>query len=103
MPRIIRFSKTGGPEVLQIENIEVPPPEAGEVRIKVKAIGLNRAEIMFRLGQYFEEPKFPSRLGYEASGTIEAIGPNRLPSSAGRQPARRIAKSEGTSLRTADR
>ncbi len=76
MPRIVRFHKTGGPEVLQIENIEVPPPAAGEVRIKVKAIGLNRAEVMFRLGQYLEEPKFPSRLGYEASGTIEAIGPD---------------------------
>jgi NADPH:quinone reductase len=75
MPRIVRFHKTGGPEVLQIENIEVPPPAAGEIRIRVKAIGLNRAEIMFRLGHYLEEPKFPSRLGYEASGTIEAIGP----------------------------
>src|ERR1700730_15186387 len=75
MSRIVRFSKTGGPEVLQIENIAVPPPASGEVRIQVKAIGLNRAEVMFRLGQYLEEPKFPSRLGYEASGTIEAIGP----------------------------
>ncbi len=76
MSRIVRFSKTGGPEVLQIENIEVPPPAAGEIRINVKAIGLNRAEIMFRLGQYLEEPKFPSKLGYEASGIIEAIGPD---------------------------
>lgn len=75
MPRIVRFHKTGGPEVLQIENIDVPLPEAGEVRIKVKAIGLNRAECMFRLGQYLENPKFPSKLGYEASGIIEAIGP----------------------------
>lgn len=74
MSRIVRFKKTGGPEVLQIENIEVPPPGPGEVRIKVKALGLNRAESMFRLGQYLEEPKLPSRLGYEASGTVEAIG-----------------------------
>lgn len=75
MARIVRFHKTGGPEVLQIDNIEVPPPEAGEVRIRVKALGLNRAESMFRLGQYLEAPKFPSKLGYEASGTVEAIGP----------------------------
>ena len=74
MARIVRFNQTGGPEVLKIENIEVPPPAAGEVRIKVKALGLNRAESMFRLGQYLEQPKFPSRLGYEASGTIEALG-----------------------------
>lgn len=75
MPRIVRFHKTGGPEVLQIDNIEVPPPGPGEVRIQVKALGLNRAEAMFRQGKYLEQPVFPSRLGYEASGTVEAIGP----------------------------
>ncbi len=46
----------------------------GEVRIAVKALGLNRAEAMVRAGQYLEQPKFPARLGYEASGTVEAIG-----------------------------
>ena len=75
MARIVRFHKVGGPEVLQIEDIEVPPPGAGEVRIKVKALGLNRAEAMFRSGHYLEEPKFPSRIGYEAAGIVEAVGP----------------------------
>lgn len=75
MPRIVRFHKIGGPEVLQIENVDVPPPAEGEVRIKVKALGLNRAESMFRSGTYLAQPKFPSRLGYEASGIVEAIGP----------------------------
>ena len=75
MPSIVRFHKTGGPEVLQIDNIEVPPPDSGEVQIKVKAIGLNRAESMFRLGRYLAQPKFPSKLGYEASGIVEAVGP----------------------------
>lgn len=75
MSRIVYFHKIGGPEVLQIENVEVPPPHAGEVRIKVKALGLNRAESMFRSGKYIMEPKFPSRLGYEASGIVEAVGP----------------------------
>lgn len=74
MARIVRFHKIGGPEVLQIDNLEVPPPAAGEVRIKVKALGLNRAESMFRSGKYLEEPKLPSRLGYEASGLVEAVG-----------------------------
>lgn len=74
MPRAVRFHQTGGPEVLQIETIDVPPPGAGEVRIAVKALGLNRAESMFRLGQYLEQPTFPARLGYEAAGTVEAIG-----------------------------
>lgn len=74
MSRIVRFHKIGGPEVLQLENIEVPPPGPGEVRIKVKALGLNRAESMFRSGRYLAEPKFPSKLGYEASGVVESIG-----------------------------
>ena len=74
MSRIIRFHQTGGPEVLRIDEVEVPLPKAGEVRIAVKALGLNRAESMFRLGQYLEEPRFPARLGYEASGTVEAVG-----------------------------
>ena len=50
MSRIVRFHKIGGPEVLQIDEVEVPPPGRGEVRIKVKALGLNRAEVMFRMG-----------------------------------------------------
>jgi NADPH:quinone reductase-like Zn-dependent oxidoreductase len=74
MARVVRFYQTGGPEVLKIENVEVPPPGEGEVRIAVKALGLNRAESMFRLGQYLEDPKFPAKLGYEAAGTIDAIG-----------------------------
>lgn len=75
MARVVRFHKTGGPEVLQIENLEVSPPGKGEVQINVKALGLNRAEAMFRRGQYLEDPKLPARLGYEAAGTISAIGP----------------------------
>jgi NADPH:quinone reductase-like Zn-dependent oxidoreductase len=74
MARIVRFHQTGGPEVLKIEQVEVLSPGPGEVRIAVKALGLNRAEVMFRSGQYLEQPTFPSRLGYEAAGTIEALG-----------------------------
>jgi NADPH:quinone reductase-like Zn-dependent oxidoreductase len=75
MARVVRFHKTGGPEVLQIEDLEVPPPAKGEVQISVKALGLNRAEAMFRSGQYLEDPKLPARLGYEAAGTVTAVGP----------------------------
>jgi len=75
MARIVRFHKTGGPEVLQIEDIPVLPPIDDEVQIKVKAIGLNRAEAMFRSGSYLVKPTFPSRIGYEASGIVEAVGP----------------------------
>ena len=74
MARVVRFHETGGPEVLRIEQVEVPPPGKDEVRIRVHALGLNRAEAMFRGGQYLYTPRLPSRLGYEAAGTVEAIG-----------------------------
>jgi len=75
MARIVRFHKLGGPEVLQIDQVEVPPPAENEIQIKVKALGLNRAEALFRMGQYLEQAELPARLGYEASGVIEALGP----------------------------
>jgi NADPH:quinone reductase-like Zn-dependent oxidoreductase len=73
--KIVRFHKTGAADVLQFDELPIPEPGAGEVRLRVKAIGLNRAEVMFRMGQYLVEPTLPSKLGYEASGIIEAIGP----------------------------
>src|SRR5262245_46123964 len=74
MARVVRFHQTGGPEVLRVEEIEVPPPGKGEVQISIKALGLNRAESMFRSGQYLESPNLPARLGYEAAGTVAAVG-----------------------------
>ena len=76
MPKIVRFHKTGGPEVLQLDELSLTEPSRGEVRLKVEAIGLNRAEIMFRKGQYLETPECPSRIGYEAAGVIDAVGPD---------------------------
>jgi len=76
MPKIVRFHETGGAEVLKLEDLPLVDPGKGEVRLKVEAIGLNRAEIMFRKGQYLETPQLPSRLGYEAAGIIDAVGPD---------------------------
>ncbi len=75
MPKIIRFHETGEADVLQIEDLPFEQPGLGEVRLKIEAIGLNRAEVMFRKGQYLEHPELPSRLGYEAAGIVDAIGP----------------------------
>lgn len=72
--RVVRFSKFGDPDELRLEAVELPPLAPDEVRIRVKAIGLNRAESMFRSGSYYEPPLFPARLGYEASGVVEAVG-----------------------------
>ena len=76
MPKIIRFHELGGADVLKIEDLPLAEPGKGEVRLKVEAIGLNRAEVMFRQGQYLENPELPSRLGYEAAGIVDAVGPD---------------------------
>src|ERR1700728_2779904 len=73
--KIVRFHKTGPAEVLQFDELPLPEPGPNEVRLRVKALGLNRAEIMFRNGQYLETPVHPSKNGYEAAGIIEAVGP----------------------------
>jgi NADPH2:quinone reductase len=74
MSRFVRFHSIGGPEVLQIDELAVGAPSPGEVRIRVRALGLNRAECMFRRGVYPEMPVLPATLGYEAAGEVEAVG-----------------------------
>ena len=73
MRRVI-FEEKGGPEVLKFETLDLPSPATGEVRIKIKAIGLNRYESMFRRGVYVVPPELPSAIGAEAVGIVEALG-----------------------------
>ena len=68
----ILFSKTGGPEVLELVDAELQPPAAGEVRIRHTAIGLNYIDTYYRSGLY--PTPMPSGLGNEAAGVIEALG-----------------------------
>lgn len=75
MPKVLRFHELGGPEVLKLDDLPSSEPGAGEVRLKVKALGLNRAESMFYHGQYLEQPQLPAKLGYEAAGVVDAVGP----------------------------
>jgi len=70
----VRFYETGGPEVLRFEQVSVGQPGDGEVRIRHLAVGLNFADTYFRQG-YYPVP-VPNGMGVEASGVIEAIGPN---------------------------
>jgi NADPH:quinone reductase-like Zn-dependent oxidoreductase len=76
MSKVVRFYEHGGPEQLRLEELDVGNPGAGEVRIRVEAIGLNRAEAMFRAGVYIPVSKFPSFIGYEGVGIVEALGAN---------------------------
>jgi len=74
MSRTIKFRQAGGPEVLEFIEMEVPAPGPHEVRIKVKAIGINRADSMWRNDKYTEPVKFPAGLGYDAAGIVDAVG-----------------------------
>ncbi len=74
MSRVVRFHRIGGPEVLQFDDLDLGEPGRGDVRIRVRALGINRAESMFRRGVYPEVPVLPAKLGYEAAGEVEAIG-----------------------------
>ena len=74
MTRVVRFQEFGGPEVLKFEDLVVGEPGAGEMRVRIQAIGLNRAEAAFRSGHYIEKAVLPARLGYEAAAIIEAMG-----------------------------
>lgn len=74
MARVVRFHELGGPEVLRIENVDMPAPGRGEVQIRVKALGLNRAEALLRSGRYIQTAPLPSGLGLEAAGVVEVVG-----------------------------
>lgn len=76
MPRRVQFFNTGPPEVLEIVDAPLEEPGEGEVRLRVQAFGLNRSEVQYRRGEYpLRETSFPARLGKEACGVIDAIGP----------------------------
>jgi NADPH:quinone reductase-like Zn-dependent oxidoreductase len=74
MPKIVRFHSIGGPENLKLEEVPSRPPGAGEVKLRVQAVGLNRAEALFVRGLYGGTPELPSRIGYEAAGVVESVG-----------------------------
>jgi NADPH:quinone reductase len=75
MARAVVFDEIGGPEVLKIIDIPVTDPGPGQVRVKVEAFGINRADQMMRSGVYAYLPQFPhARLGVEAAGVVDALG-----------------------------
>jgi len=73
MAQAIRFAKTGGPEVLEWQQVEVGKPGQGQVRIRHTAVGLNYIDTYQRSGLY--PMPMPSGLGSEAAGVIEEVGP----------------------------
>jgi NADPH:quinone reductase-like Zn-dependent oxidoreductase len=72
--RAVVLTGTGGPDVLQVQEKPEPPVGAGEVRIAVRAAGVNFAETLARVGLYPDAPKTPCVLGYEVAGEVESVG-----------------------------
>ena len=72
--RALRFHKTGEPDVLVLEEVPAPTPRAGEVLLRVRAIGINWADTRFRRGEYFVRPQLPQIAGMEAAGEVIALG-----------------------------
>jgi NADPH2:quinone reductase len=70
--RAIRFDNTGGPEVLELQDIDLPQPAPGQVRVKHSAIGVNFIDTYHRSGLY--PVPLPSGIGLEAAGTVDALG-----------------------------
>src|SRR5436190_17159336 len=72
--RAVVITKHGPPEVLRVEERPDPAVVAGEVRIAVKAAGINFADLMARSGVYPDAPPLPSVVGYEVGGEVESVG-----------------------------
>ena len=99
MAHAIRFEKTGGPEVLSWQEVEVGKPGQGQVRLRHTAVGLNYIDTYQRSGLY--PLPLPSGLGSEAAGVVEEVGPGvselkaRRPRRLCRRPDRRLCRGAG--------
>lgn len=75
MTQVVRLTNTDGPSGLEIRDETVGEPGAGQLRIDMRAAGLNRSELMFMHGRYIVAPILPARIGVEGAGVISAVGP----------------------------
>ncbi|HYL59096.1 MAG TPA: alcohol dehydrogenase catalytic domain-containing protein, partial [Candidatus Acidoferrales bacterium] len=72
--KAIVFDKIGGPEVMKLTEVPKPEVKPGTVLVRVRAVGINFADTLFRQGQYLMQPKLPDTPGLESAGEIEAVG-----------------------------
>jgi NADPH:quinone reductase len=72
--KAIRVREFGAPEVMKLEEIPAPKPEAGQILVRVKAAGVNPADTYMRSGAYAIKPPLPYTPGMDGAGTIEAVG-----------------------------
>jgi NADPH:quinone reductase-like Zn-dependent oxidoreductase len=79
------ITKSGGPEVLQVQGKKDPEPKNNQAKIRVKAVGINFADILARKGIYPDAPKKPCVVGFEVAGLVESVGENVNPSLSGKK------------------
>src|SRR5712671_240196 len=72
--KAIRVHQFGGPEVLKLEEVPTPKPEAGQVLLRVRAVGVNPYDTYMRAGTYAIKPPLPYTPGSDAAGAVEAVG-----------------------------
>src|SRR5260370_38047366 len=72
--KAIRVHQFGGPEVLKLEEVPTPKPDAGQLLVHVRAAGVNPYDTYMRAGTYAIKPHLPYTPGSDAAGTVEAIG-----------------------------
>jgi NADPH2:quinone reductase len=75
MGKAFRFYQHGGPEVMQWEDVDLPPPAAGQVRMRNTAVAVNYRDVLIRRGSH-EVRTLPSGIGLESAGVVEAVGPD---------------------------
>jgi NADPH2:quinone reductase len=75
MVAAVRVHKTGGPEVLTFEDVDIPPPGPGQIKLKQHAAGINFIDTYFRMGMYPSPVGLPFIAGNESSGEVIAVGP----------------------------
>ena len=86
--RQVFITRTGGPEVLELREAPDPLPTSGAVRIRVKAAGVNFADIMARKGLYPDAPKLPAVVGYEVSASWTPWAPKPRKTGSARKSSR---------------
>ena len=72
--KAIRVHEFGGPEVLRLEDVPDPQPGAGQVLVRVRAVGVNPVDTYIRAGAHAVRPQLPYTPGLDAAGTVEAVG-----------------------------
>ncbi len=72
--RAVMVSRKGGPEVLQVVELPLEPPGPGQLRVRVRAVGVSVTDLTMLAGEYIYAPKMPFVPGYEVAGVVDAIG-----------------------------